>query len=438
MSSSVRFSSVLFALVAGLWSGVLRAAVLFEEDVTFQASFDGVLESVRGSNRSPVASGPVEFVPGRIGQAVVIGEGTNRFVAYSSEGTINPVEGTCLFWCNLLDWRPRSPSPTQIYFFSGEEPRMSTYVAFGQDCWDTAFALCSRTGGAVTRSGVWEDAFVRAWMATGEWHQVGFAWRGGEVRQFLDGAEISRARDGATPPYAFGPRWMLGNASGYQFGSWGKGVGQGRTAIDDVAIYRRALENAEVRELYRQSKSTNADSNASAVLLVVDQYVISQRLRVRVMARAMPDYARQAQTLRFALETADHRVALDVAGLAFTNGMMESWVSTRGVTAGAYRAVAEVRNATNGCVASADQTLTLHPRPAWADNTIGKANIVPWPFTPLAYSNSAVHCWGREYRYGPSLLPAQIVAAGIPLIREPVELRMRQGRRWTSWVSQAE
>jgi hypothetical protein len=69
--------------------------------------------------------------------------------------------------------------------------------------------------------------------------------------------------------------------------------------------------------------------------------------------------------------------------------------------------------------------------PAWYGNTVGATTAAPPPFTPLVRTGQTIACWGREYRFGRSLFPEQILTQGNELLAGPIELILEddQGRR---------
>jgi len=69
--------------------------------------------------------------------------------------------------------------------------------------------------------------------------------------------------------------------------------------------------------------------------------------------------------------------------------------------------------------------------PQWYDNKIGITDGVPKPFTPVVRDGQTLKCWGREYRFGNSLFPEQILTQGSEMLAGPIELVMTddQGRK---------
>ena len=71
-------------------------------------------------------------------------------------------------------------------------------------------------------------------------------------------------------------------------------------------------------------------------------------------------------------------------------------------------------------------------RPVWLGSDLGKTDEVPAPWTPLSVDGGTVGCWGREYVFGDSALPTQVVTQGEPLLRDAVRLTVSVEGRQTS------
>ena len=52
------------------------------------------------------------------------------------------------------------------------------------------------------------------------------------------------------------------------------------------------------------------------------------------------------------------------------------------------------------------------PTTEWLGNTLGLADKVLPPWTPMTLDRDTLACWGRTYRFGDSPLPVQITSAG--------------------------
>jgi hypothetical protein len=52
-------------------------------------------------------------------------------------------------------------------------------------------------------------------------------------------------------------------------------------------------------------------------------------------------------------------------------------------------------------------------------------DVVPYPWTDMKVENETVKVWGREYRFGQSLLPEQVTTLDYPILRAPMRLTMK-------------
>ncbi|MGD9497141.1 MAG: glycoside hydrolase domain-containing protein [Armatimonadota bacterium] len=100
---------------------------------------------------------------------------------------------------------------------------------------------------------------------------------------------------------------------------------------------------------------------------------------------------------------------------------------------GEYAVRAEARGAGGQTLGQTAQTLIIPDPSPWLGNAIGLTETVPEPFTPLAIDGRAVRCWGREYTFGSSGLPAQVVSQGETLLAGPVQLELVAAGRLVAW-----
>ena len=63
----------------------------------------------------------------------------------------------------------------------------------------------------------------------------------------------------------------------------------------------------------------------------------------------------------------------------------------------------------------------------WKNNTLGLADDVPPPWTPMEVDGQTVRCWGRAYVYRDSLLPVQIETADRTLLAKPARFTLKTG-----------
>jgi hypothetical protein len=65
----------------------------------------------------------------------------------------------------------------------------------------------------------------------------------------------------------------------------------------------------------------------------------------------------------------------------------------------------------------------------WWNNRLGYEDmdhdIVPYPWTDMGVKGATVQVWGREYRFGTSLLPEQVTTLDDPILRSPMRVTMK-------------
>ena len=98
-----------------------------------------------------------------------------------------------------------------------------------------------------------------------------------------------------------------------------------------------------------------------------------------------------------------------------------------GLGPGAYELRCRLSGGGGEDIASASREVVIPDASAWLGNSLGITDTVPEPFTPLEVEGRAVRPWGREYRFGPSGLPEQIVSADRELLAGSVGLELVSG-----------
>ncbi|MBT4814534.1 MAG: hypothetical protein HON70_02485, partial [Lentisphaerae bacterium] len=71
---------------------------------------------------------------------------------------------------------------------------------------------------------------------------------------------------------------------------------------------------------------------------------------------------------------------------------------------------------------------TLLESAEWLDNTLGLADDVPEPWTPMQVDGQNISCWGRDIVYRDSLLPTSMHSGGEELLDAPARFVLTQGK----------
>ena len=187
--------------------------------LTFHASFDGTLDAVsRGDGKPLQVDGEVAYRPGKVGQALLCGEG-GAAVWYSTARALRAPAGTVEMWVCPLDW-------------TGEEDEFHVFLEALNPGWLVFYRYYQ--GGILTLMGTDSQHYRSAagpqihWKP-GEWHHLAGTWRATGLEVFVDGQ-----RAGSCPepllPERLADRFRLGDHPWH--------VARNRqTLIDEVKLY---------------------------------------------------------------------------------------------------------------------------------------------------------------------------------------------------------
>jgi hypothetical protein len=182
---------------------------------------------------SPLEAVGVALEAGRFGTAVTVQSGGR--LSFAREGALDLKEGAVEMWVAA-----RLDGSDPVY-----AQRDHTLFAYRAANGDELRIVQSRTIGVLYGGGnvnkQWQSAYgsqaaTREWMA-GEWHHVVFTWSaaGNFMRLYVDGALAADTNEKHYwPPEASGDRFTMGTD---------------QYALDEVRIFSRPLEAAEIRAL---------------------------------------------------------------------------------------------------------------------------------------------------------------------------------------------
>jgi len=228
--------------------------------------------------------------------------------------------------------------------------------------------------------------------AQGTWHHVAWTWLDGEgVKLYVDGRCVSACT--ALPiRYAF---------TKLEFGP--VGWGEGHTAIDDFAIYRRPLSAEEVQGL-RQG----VGAPSPRPLVHLDYLRLDQRVVVRVYSPSEP--------VRVEVKSEGHGNILAQQTLKqLRHGWGEAEFDVASLPLGRYRVQA----------GGAQARFEKDTNATWTDAAkLGKLDGVLPPWTPLQRPDEhTIVVWGRRIVLDENQLPRSIRCLGTELLAAPVQLR---------------
>jgi hypothetical protein len=72
--------------------------------------------------------------------------------------------------------------------------------------------------------------------------------------------------------------------------------------------------------------------------------------------------------------------------------------------------------------------------PWWLHDETGAQEVIPPPYQPLQVAGDAIQPWGRAYRFGPCLAPAEVQTAGASILSDPIGLRATVGGKRLEWT----
>ncbi|MBI4024952.1 MAG: hypothetical protein HY360_08215 [Verrucomicrobia bacterium] len=153
--------------------------------------------------------------------------------------------------------------------------------------------------------------------------------------------------------------------------------------------------------------------------------------RIAVNAGALRDIPLKNLALRIRVLDSEGKEAMPPVSFdPIPAYLFDKELQTHLLKAGKYKVQCSVEHAGKGI---AEKTFEYEKQemPKWYGNTIGITDKAPKPFTPVIREGETLKCWDREYRFGHSLFPEQILTQGSEMLAGPIELVLmdNQGRK---------
>lgn len=281
----------------------------------------------------------------------------------------------------------------------------------------------------------WETLGGKTIVPLNEWVQVACVYdeTTQQARLYVNGVLDSQ---GEKPP-GFGgigrSKLLLGGWMGAHFFNG---------LIGDTRIFNVALTDAQVQALYAQVGSRYpADLRSPLRRLSIRQhrFTASNTLAIDIAFRNLGDpvpntgarveLVREGQAQPAAAQT----VALSAEGRA------ELSFATGKLPPGPYQVRATVTSDGQPLANSTIVAGWAKPGkpPWWVGSTEGTVDKVLPPWTPVQArcgpANASLKCWGREYRFSATALPANIITAGKDVLAGPVRLVARTDQGELKW-----
>ncbi len=204
---------------------------------------EGNVSDALGLN-TPVASGGLTYTAGEVGQAFQF-NGTNATIAVPTSTALEPNSVTVEAWVKA------SGSPGQYRYI----------VSKGAQSGNSSYALYTGTSGGlqfyIYNAGLVfsPDAGTGIW--NGAWHLVAGTYDGGTVRLYVDGVQVGNGTttSGAIDYNLPDRHLYVGSADGAHFFFGG--------SIDEVTIFGRPMDAAEVAQIYALGSTGQANQMAN-------------------------------------------------------------------------------------------------------------------------------------------------------------------------------
>lgn len=412
---------------------VVLALIAQPQDLLLHLPLDGSVQPTVGGG-VPEVEGTAQFQPGRVGQALVVGDGAAQLVL-KREGNVQTDAGSVALWVKPLDW---SGNDDKFHvFFEAKDPGWLLVYKYLDP--DTGLLLLMSDN--VAEHG-WQVIRrpIKDWKP-GEWHHVVATWDRTAAMLYVDGVAATPlirppVPSIATDVFYIGDRpWHVERKA--------------LSLIDEIYIFERPIEAQEVAALHTAGAAgkTPAFPLAELVPLRVElrpeawrqRWVVSanmaglaseDRRAAKIEARLFrPDgseaWVGNLQAVTGHLAGAELPLELKPAGL----WKLEAWVSVGQRVLGRAEATAEM------------------PDTSWIGNDLyEEVRLLP-PWTPLGAEESAVRMWGRRYQLSPVGL-TELENQGTRLLSGPcrleaqingkpvtaVDLSVRLGRHTDAWA----
>lgn len=369
--------------------------------LTFYAPFDGTLEATaRGSGNPVSVVGPVTYRPGRVGQALLCGEG-GASITYSAAKNLRASCGTLEMWVCPLDW-------------TGTEDEFHVFLEAINPGWLVFYRYYQ--GGLLTLMGTDGQHYRAAagppfqWKP-GEWHHVAGVWRAKRLEVYVDGKRAG-VNESPVIPEQLAETFVVGDRPWH--------VPRNRqTLIDELKLYAAPLDEVCI------ASAARGEPMSYQPKMILDASVDPDRLQLNVgcdaagiIAEESPGH--QAQLAIVPRGSDGPLVRGTITEFAHDVGHAELAIDT--LPPGDFDVQAQLANAAGSVLAKSSQPLHNPFPPVWSGNTLGVTDKVLSPWEPLQAKPSAVNIGssGPRYTFGTFLKEAS--SDGVPLLSQDVRL----------------
>jgi len=393
--------TAIITLGLAVLAGIACAQEELPTPLVFHAGFEGTVEAAARGNGSPVrVEGPVQYRPGKVGQALLAGDG-GALLFYETAGNLRRSGGTVEMWVCPLDWT--GAEDTFHSFMEAENPGWLVLYRYYQ-------------GGILTLMGT-DGAHYRAasgprirWTA-GEWHHLAGTWRASGLAVYVDGERAGFAPNPPMPD-AWPETFRVGDHP------WHIPREQ-QTLIDEVKLYSAPLTDDEI------ARAARGEPVAWQPTVAVELRPDAEQGTLAVLADAAGSVGElgAGRSAQVELTAEGGGPALASATITqFPDDLGRAELPVGDLAEGNYGVSVRVLDDAGAEVAATTARFVMPGAAVWSGNTLGMSDEVLEPWTPMGGDpdHGLLRCWGREYRFGTLLDEAR--SQEQPLLAEPVRL----------------
>ena len=391
-----------------LLAALLLTVAAPEPPVIFHATFDGTTEADAVGQTKPVSvEGPVAYRPGKLGQALLCGEG-GAAVEYSTAGNLRATAGTIAMWVSPVDW-------------TGDEDQFHVWIEAKDPGWLVLYRYYQ--GGLTMLTGS-DGGHYRAagsprikWQP-GSWHHIAGTWRARQLVTYIDGLRTGTA-SAPILPEKLAETFLVGDLPWHVERTK-------QTLVDDVTVFSVPLDEASIAKL---AKGEAIDYQPQ-ILVGLQAHPDRDVLQVDCDAAGLVGEYGVGRAASVALLPKGGGPPLDKAAITgFPQDQGTAELQMKDVPTGEYEVWTVLTDADGGEICRDITPFTKPGPPVWRGNKIGQDDEVLPPFTPLQVDRQAntVDCWNRRYTFGPVL--RQVTSGGAALLEQPVTIEaVRDGK----------
>ena len=203
-------------------------------NITFDKDFNAT--DANGETVAGMVVDKPELVPGKNGQALLAGPSTG-YVNFPA-ALLKASAGTVEMWVCPVDWKP-DDKDYHFFFETKNEGALYLYKYFE----NTNLLMLSCDD---VRGPYFSSPTPLEWKP-GEWHHVVGTWSSDGVMSYVDGNPAGRSPTKAKLPVKLGDTFMIGSYHSCDIPQ------KSNSLIDEVRIYDRALNNAEVKMRFSET-----------------------------------------------------------------------------------------------------------------------------------------------------------------------------------------